>query len=159
MIGYKALLILGDGMVLGMVAVGIYVAFQWLRFPDLTPDGSFVLGASVFAKLVHAGVPPTSATLAAGLAGGIAGCGTAVINGYARVPTVVSGLLVASALHSIVWLLLGKPNLFVEPEMTLVGLHRGSVGAAILVAWLGAIWLALVVALSVLGQTVSGLRL
>ena len=41
---YKLIVILTDGSLYGLLALGIYVAFQWLRFPDLTPDGSFATG-------------------------------------------------------------------------------------------------------------------
>jgi hypothetical protein len=60
MIAYKLSLVLGEGLIFGLLAIGIYIAFQWLRFHDLTPDGSFVLGACAYAKAVLAGIPADS---------------------------------------------------------------------------------------------------
>src|ERR1039458_6022923 len=99
MIAYKLSLVLGEGLIFGLLAVGIYIAFQWLRFPDLTPDGSFVLGACAYAKAVLLGVPPVVALLVAFCAGCLAGCCTAAINRFAKIPPVVAGLLVSSGLY------------------------------------------------------------
>ena len=56
MLAFKLSVVLSEGLIFGLLALGVYVAFRWLRFPDLTPDGSFVFGAAVYVKSVHAAV-------------------------------------------------------------------------------------------------------
>lgn len=158
MITYKVLLVLGEGLIFGLLATGIYIAFQWLRFPDLTPDGSFVLGASIYVKAAISGTPTMAAIAAAIAAGALAGACTAAVNRLARVPTVVAGLLVSSALYSITWLILGRPNQFLDPAYTLVGNVTGAAGARLLLAWLVVICGLTVGLLVVFSGSVWGLR-
>jgi len=66
------------GLIYSLVALGMYLSFRTLQFPDLTVDGSFPLGAAVCASLITMGVHPGLATLAALLAGACAGWVTAV---------------------------------------------------------------------------------
>ena len=68
------------GFVYGLVALGVYLSFRILNFPDLTVDGSFPLGAAVSAALIVSGVDPYLATACAVLAGMAAGLVTAVLN-------------------------------------------------------------------------------
>lgn len=159
MLLYKLSVILCEGLVFGLVAIGIYVAFQWLRFPDLTPDGSFALGGAVFTKAVIAGGQPMSAILLACAVGALAGCITAATNRFARVPTVVAGLLVASALYSATWLLLGKPNQFLHRSLTLSGDYPALDGTWRLIAYIVLLGAIVVLGLSCFSGTVWGLRL
>ena len=68
------------GLVFGLVALGVYLSFRVLQFPDLTVDGGFPLGAAVAATLIVHQVDPWLATLAAALAGALAGLATAWLN-------------------------------------------------------------------------------
>jgi putative ABC transport system permease protein len=158
MLAYKLFLILNEGLIFGILAIGIYVAFQWLRFPDLTPDGSFVLGASAYVKMVLIGFPPLLALVAAAIAGAGAGVCTAIITRFVSIPSVVSGLLVSSALYSVNWLILGKPNLFLEPKLTLVGDISGISGTVILLFWLIFFCVAIIIGLSIFSGSIWGLR-
>lgn len=159
MIAYKFSLVVGEGLIFGLLAVGIYIAFQWLRFPDLTPDGSFILGACAYAKAVLIGTPPVFALSFAILAGCFAGCCTATVNRFGKIPPVVSGLLVSSGLYSATWLLLGKPNQFLDSQFTLAGDVTGIAAAWRLLIWLVLITGVVIVATSVFGRSFWGLRL
>jgi putative tryptophan/tyrosine transport system permease protein len=145
-------------LIFGLLAIGVYVAFQWLRFPDLTPDGSFVVGAAVYAKVVISGSPPLIGLVAAMVGGAVAGGCTASINRFVRVPTVVAGLLVSSALYSATWLLLGRPNQYLAPDLTLVGNLTGPGAAWCLVLWVLTCCTSIVALLHVFGCTLWGLR-
>src|SRR5689334_12881470 len=68
------------GLVFALVALGAFLTFRVLDFPDLTVEGSFPLGAAVCAKLMVAGVDPWLATFAGAGAGAIAGLATAFLN-------------------------------------------------------------------------------
>ncbi|WP_431194077.1 ABC transporter permease subunit, partial [Leucobacter chromiireducens] len=61
------------GLIYGVMALGVYLTFRVLNFPDLTVDGSFTTGAAVAASLITAGQNPVLATLAGGAAGLVAG--------------------------------------------------------------------------------------
>jgi putative tryptophan/tyrosine transport system permease protein len=158
MLLFKFSLIMSEGLIFGLTALGVYVAFQWLRFPDLTPDGSFSLGAVVYVTLVTANQPPLFAVLIATISGGLAGLITASINQLANVPSVVAGLLVSSGLYSINWLILGKPNQFLEPAKTLIGDVVGMEGNARLLAWLFLFCFVVLISLAVFAESWWGLR-
>ena len=159
MVLYKLSLVLDEGLIFGLLAVGIYIAFQWLRFPDLTPDGSFVLGACAYTKAALLGVPPVLCVIIAFVAGCFAGCCTAAVNRLAKIPSVVSGLLVSSALYSLSWMILGKPNQYLDSRLTLVGDVTGPVAAGHLLFWLFVITLIIVATVSVIGRSLWGLQL
>lgn len=158
MLTFKISLILCEGVVFGLLAMGVYIAFQWLRFPDLTPDGSFVLGAAVYVKSVILGAPPLFGLAIAVITGALAGSVTAAVNRWVRVPTVVAGLLVASSLYSVTWLLLGKPNQFLARELTLAGDVPSDIGAWRLFFWLAGIATVVVCLLTGFSRTIWGLR-
>src|SRR5581483_6600867 len=102
---FQLISLLTDGAIFGILSTGVYVAFRWTRFPDLNPDGSFPLGAALFVVASKLGSIPVG--LIAGLIGGaISGAVTALVCCRLRVPSVVSGLVVSSALYSVVWMLL-----------------------------------------------------
>ena len=61
------------GLIFSLVALGVFISFRLLRFPDLTVDGSFPLGGAVCAVLISSGVNPFIATVAAAAAGAVAG--------------------------------------------------------------------------------------
>jgi putative ABC transport system permease protein len=156
---YQIFQILSEGLIFAFVALGIYVAFVWLRFPDLTPDGSFALGAAVFATAVNKGVTPFTALVVSFVAGAAAGSFTTFLNRTVRIPSVVAGLLVASSLYSISWLLMKRPNQFVDPGNTLIGDISGLAGVRDMAAWICALLFISSIFLWVLSQTIWGLRM
>lgn len=99
------------GLLFGLVALGVYISFRILNFPDLTVDGSLPLGAGVAAVLIVAGVNPYLATLAAFLAGCCAGLVTAWLNVRLKILHLLASILTMIALFSINLRVMGKPNI------------------------------------------------
>lgn len=158
-IAIKTCSVLAEGLIFTLLAFGLFVAFRWQRFPDLTPDGSFVLGATVYAQAAVHGIPLLLALLAAVVCGAAAGALTATANRFARLPTVVAGLAVASALYSINWLLLGKPNQFLDTQFTFGGSAGGMHSLLLLLLCaLGAV-VTIIVLLDLFSRSITGLRL
>jgi len=110
------------GLIYGLVALGVLISFRILRFPDLTVDGSFPLGASVAATLIVAGWEPFSATLVATLAGGLAGAVTGWLNVRLKIMDLLAGILMMIALYSINLRIMGRPNVPLITEPTVFSL-------------------------------------
>ena len=108
------------GLVFAFVAIGVYLAFRVLDFPDLTVDGSFPLGAAVTAVLIIAGLNAWLATGAAMLAGAAAGIVTATLNVRFRILTLLASILTMIALFSINLRVMGKPNVALLNEATML---------------------------------------
>lgn len=98
------------GLVYAFVAVGVFIAFRVLSFPDLTVDGSFPLGAAVAAVMITAGLDPWLACLAAALAGAAAGLVTAFLNVRFGILNLLASILTMIALFSINLRVMGRPN-------------------------------------------------
>ncbi|MGD9920456.1 MAG: ABC transporter permease [Pseudorhodoplanes sp.] len=99
------------GLVFGLVALGAYLSFKTLAFPDLTVEGSFPLGAAVAVMLiVGGGVNPWLATLVAGVAGYFAGYLTALLNVRFGILNILAGILVSIALYSVNLRIMEGPN-------------------------------------------------
>lgn len=111
---------LETGLVFTLVALGVYLSFRVLQFPDLTVDGSFPLGAAVSASLIVAGVNPWLATLAAVLAGALAGVVTALLNVRLKILHLLASILTMIALYSINLRIMGRPNIAMLGEQTLL---------------------------------------
>jgi putative ABC transport system permease protein len=102
---------LETGLAFSLVALGAYLTFRVLDFPDLTVEGSFPLGAAVCAKLMVSGFDPWSATIIAGLVGCLAGFATAFLNLKLRILHILAGILTAIALYSINLRIMDRPNI------------------------------------------------
>lgn len=98
---------------LGFVALawGVYISSRVLRFPDITPDGSFPLGAAVGSALIVAGIDPFVATIAAFFAGMGAGYVTGLLHTRLRVAELLAGILVMTALYSVNLHVMGRSNI------------------------------------------------
>ena len=107
-----------EGLVYGFVAVGVYITFRVLAFPDLTVDGSFPLGGAVVAILIINGVNPWLATMAALGAGICAGLGTSLLNTKLRINALLAGILMMVALYSINLMIMGRSNIPLLREVT-----------------------------------------
>ncbi|WP_185269042.1 ABC transporter permease [Halopseudomonas xiamenensis] len=107
------------GLIFSLVALGVFISFRLLRFPDLTVDGSFPLGGAVCAVLIANGMDPFLATLIATLAGALAGMVTAVLNVHLKIMDLLASILMMIALYSINLRIMGRPNipLIMEPTM------------------------------------------
>jgi putative tryptophan/tyrosine transport system permease protein len=102
---------LETGLAFALVALGSYLTFRVLDFPDLTVEGSFPLGAAVSAQLMTSGNDPWTSSLAAIGAGCVAGCVTAFLNLKLRILHILAGILTAIALYSINLRIMGRPNI------------------------------------------------
>ena len=107
------------GFLYGLVALGVYLSFRVLDFPDLTVDGSFPLGGAVVAALIIKGVPPLVATGVAVVAGAIAGLCTATLNVKFKILNLLASILTMIALYSINLRIMGRPNLPLLNQPTL----------------------------------------
>ncbi|CRK83711.1 ABC transporter permease [Neobacillus massiliamazoniensis] len=99
------------GIIYAIMALGVYLSFRILDFPDLTVDGSFVTGAAISAVLIAGGANPFIATLAALFAGFAAGCLTGILHTIGKINNLLSGILMMIALYSINLRIMGKSNI------------------------------------------------
>ncbi len=90
-----------EGFIYGIMAVGVYITYSILDFPDLTVDGSFPLGGCIAAAMIGAGAHPLLACLMALLCGMAAGCVTGVLHVKGRITDLLSGILTMTALWSV----------------------------------------------------------
>ena len=111
---------LESGLVFALVAFGVFMTFRILEFPDLTVDGSFPLGAAVSAILIVSGVNPWLATLAAFAAGILSGVVTAWMNTKLGILNLLASILTMIALYSINLRIMGKPNIALLGEKTVL---------------------------------------
>lgn len=102
------------------LAFGISISYHVLRATDMTIDGSFVIGAAVFARLVTIGVSPSLAALAALFCGALAGMLSASIQRGGRVDPLLAGILATFILSSINLVIMGKPNINLLTQTTLI---------------------------------------
>ncbi len=93
------------------LAIGVYMSYVVLRMPDLTTDGSFVLGAAIFAISVQGGINPFMAMLFATGAGGVAGMAVSCLQTYFRLNPLIAGILLVFILNTVTLKLMGRPNL------------------------------------------------
>jgi putative ABC transport system permease protein len=110
------------GLILALLALGVYVSFRVFNFPDITADGSITLGASVAAILVVSGVNPFVATLVAAAAGMVAGSVTGTLYAKLGIQKLLAGILVMTALYSVNLHVMGKSNVPLLSEETLATL-------------------------------------
>ncbi|UJF24424.1 ABC transporter permease [Suttonella sp. R2A3] len=108
------------GFIYGLVAFGIYLSFRVLDFPDLTVDGSFPLGAAVAAVCIMNGWNPWLATLTAIVAGMLAGAVTAFLNVKLGILNLLASILVMTALYSVNLRVMGRPNVALLGEDTIL---------------------------------------
>jgi len=102
---------LETGLAFALVALGAFLTFRVLDFPDLTVEGSFPLGAAVAAKLMVSGFDAWTATLIAALVGSLAGFATAFLNLKLRILHILAGILTAIALYSVNLRIMDRPNI------------------------------------------------
>ncbi|MDO5053557.1 MAG: ABC transporter permease [Pseudoclavibacter sp.] len=108
------------GMLYAVMALGVYLTFRVLNFPDLTVDGSFTTGGAVTASLIAAGVHPLAATLTGAAAGGLAGVVTGLLHTFGRIDGLLAGILTMIALWSVNLRIMGTSNLSVPRGDTLM---------------------------------------
>lgn len=102
--------ILEQGLIYGILGLGVYITYKILDFPDLTADGSFPLGAAVTAALIGRGVNPYLTLPAAFFAGALAGACTGLIHVKGKVRDLLSGIIMMTALWTINLRIAGTSN-------------------------------------------------
>ena len=108
------------GLVFALVALGVFISFRVLDFPDLTVDGSFPLGAAVAATLILADWNPWAATGIAVLAGAASGIVTATLNVRYKILHLLARILTMIALFSINLRVMGRPNVAILIQDTVL---------------------------------------
>lgn len=103
--------IMEQGLIYGLLALGVYITYKILDFPDLTVDGSFPLGGAVTAILIKNGMNPYLTLPIAFLAGALAGICTGIIHVKCKVRDLLSGVIMMTALYTINMLIAGTNNL------------------------------------------------
>ena len=107
------------GLVLALLALGIFISFRIFDFPDITAEGSFTFGAAITASLIVAGVNPVAATIMAFVGGLLAGSATGLIHTRFKINPLLSGILVMTALYSVNLHVMGKSNMPLLSQFTL----------------------------------------
>lgn len=107
------------GLIFALVALGVYISFRLLRFPDLTVDGSFPLGGAVCAVLIVAGYNPWLATMVAAGMAALAGLLTGWLNVRLKIMDLLASILMMIALYSINLRIMGGPNVPLIAEETI----------------------------------------
>lgn len=101
---------IAQGMIWGVMALGVYITFRLLDFADLTVDGSIATGAAVSVMLIRAGVSPIATLPIAFLAGALAGMVTGLLNTSLGIPGILASILTQISLYSINLNIMGKAN-------------------------------------------------
>ena len=107
------------GLIFSLVALGVYISFRLLRFPDLTVDGSFPLGGAVCAVMIAGGHSPLLATVCAMAAGAFAGFITGWLNVKLKIMDLLASILMMIALYSVNLRVMGGPNIPLINDPTL----------------------------------------
>ena len=105
-----------QGLIWGILAIGVFITYKVLDFSDLTVDGSICTGGAVAALLIINGVPVGIAMVAAFCAGALAGLVTAILHTRMGIPPILAGILTQLALYSINLRIMGKSMLAVSVD-------------------------------------------
>ena len=147
--------ILEQGLIFAIIAMGVYITYKILDFPDLSVDGTYPLGAAITAAMIASGINPLLAMLASITAGAAAGLITGLIHVKLKVRDLLSGIITMTALYSVNLHIAGKANLpifntttifnngivdaifpeFLEPYKTLIIIFIVALLAKLLLDW------------------------
>lgn len=106
------------GLILALLALGIFISFRIFSFPDITAEGSFTFGAATASSMIVAGINPLIACVCAFIAGMIAGASTGIIHTKFNINPLLAGILVMTALYSVNLHIMGKSNIPLLSEVT-----------------------------------------
>lgn len=106
------------GLILALLALGIFISFRIFDFPDITAEGSFTFGAAVASSMIIAGVNPLLASFIAFIAGMAAGSITGIIHTRFKINPLLAGILVMTALYSVNLHVMGRSNIPLLNEIT-----------------------------------------
>lgn len=130
-----------QGLLWGILGLGIYLTFRILNFPDMTTEGSFPLGGAVAVTLMNMEIHPLLATLAGALAGCLAGLATGLLYTKGKIPTLLAGILVMTSCNSLMLMIMGRANLGLLDIQTLQDLLPFSKDSNLLILGLLAVLL------------------
>ena len=111
--------VMEEGLIYAIMALGLYITYKILDFPDLSVDGTFPMGAAVTAMLILKGVHPALTLVLSFAAGLLAGCITGLIHVKLKVRDLLSGIIMMTALYSINLRIAGKANLPIFSKETI----------------------------------------
>ena len=111
--------VMEEGLIYAIMALGVYITYKILDFPDLSVDGTFPMGAAVTAMLILKGVHPALTLVLSFAAGLLAGCITGLIHVKLKVRDLLSGIIMMTALYSINLRIAGKANLPIFSKETI----------------------------------------
>lgn len=124
---------IAQGVIWGLMALGVYITFKILDFADLTVDGSFATGGAVTAMMLIMGYPVWMAMIVAVVAGLLAGLITGLLHTLLGIPGILAGILTQIALYSINLNIMGQANRAINVEKYGLVLSLRNVNMAILV--------------------------
>ncbi|MCJ7856228.1 ABC transporter permease [Lachnospiraceae bacterium NSJ-143] len=111
-----------QGLLWSILAIGVYITYKILDYADLTTEGSYPLGAAVAAQLILGGMNPFAATVISMFAGMAAGLVTGILNTKLKIPSLLSGILSMTGLYSINLRIMGKANLPLLKQDTIISM-------------------------------------
>jgi len=124
---------IAEGLIWGLMGIGVYISYKILDIADLTVDGSICTGACVCAMLLGSGVPVWISVLAALLAGAMAGTVTGLLHTALGIPSILAGILTQLMLYSVNLCILGGKSLVaINPRKTELWVHMSDNPASIL---------------------------
>ncbi len=135
---------IAQGIIWGLMALGLFITFRLLNFADLTVDGSFATGGAVTAVMIINGSPAWLAAIVALASGLLAGLITGLLHTKLGIPDILSGILTQIALYSVNLNIMGKANLPVSYRNYQLILSASNIKAAILI---GLVFAAVVIGL------------
>lgn len=153
---------ISQGLLWAIMAIGVFITFRILDIADLSAEGSFPLGAASTAIMIVNGINPLIATIGGFVAGMLAGAVAGFLHTKMKIPALLTGIIVLTALYSVNLLVLGSANVSLAGQTTLVtvltsALSLSKLNAVILI---GVIFVTLVIILLVvLLNTQLGLAL
>ena len=137
-----------EGLIWGLMAIGVYISYKILDIADLTVDGSICTGACVCAVLIALGVPVWLSVVIAFIAGALAGIVTGLLHTALGIPSILAGILTQLMLYSVNLCILGGKSLVaIDPRANKLLVHMSNntgtvitmvavVAAVIIVLWL-----------------------
>ncbi len=125
---------IAQGIIWGIMAIGVFITFKILDFADLTVDGSLAVGGSVAVMLILSGMNPGVALIFATAAGLLAGLVTGILNTLLGIPDILAGILSQIALYSINMNIMGKSNAAISIDNYHLVVSLRYINSAIIVA-------------------------
>ncbi|QGW99948.1 ABC transporter substrate binding protein [Streptococcus ruminicola] len=153
---------ISQGLLWAIMAIGVFITFRILDIADLSAEGSFPLGAASTAIMIVNGINPLIATIGGFVAGMLAGAVAGFLHTKMKIPALLTGIIVLTALYSVNLLVLGSANVSLAGQTTLVTVFTSALNLSKLYAviLIGVIFVALVILLLVvLLNTQMGLAL